>query len=95
MKLAVCHIGHSTVGTQGRIQTSATDANASVKFPWGRIPYCLHRSDSDDFIIISISIIINTQRLATYHYQLEPKVTHKHTSYRFNTDRSLLLASIL
>ncbi len=38
-------------------------------------------------------IIINTQRLITYHYQLEQKVTHKHISYWFNTDRSLLLAS--
>ncbi len=61
---------------QGRIQTSATDANASVRFCWGCIPYCLHRSDSDVFIISIISIVISTQRLITYHYQLEPKGMH-------------------
>ncbi len=36
------------------------------------------------FLLLSLAllfIIIYTQRLIIYHYQLQPKVTHKHTSY--------------
>ncbi len=33
-------------------------------------------------LLLSLVLLLARKRLITYHYQLEPKVTHKHTSYR-------------
>ncbi len=44
---------------QGRIQTNATGANASVRFWWGCIHDCLYRSDSKVFNIIMIILVKN------------------------------------
>ncbi len=75
---------------QGRIQTIATDANASVRFWWGCIHYCLHQSDSSELLanftvctgqIASVRLRLGLITSCTYHYQLGTKVSHKQTSY--------------